>query len=164
MDRGRRKFASPRKKTAVSDHQISPSLILRPNDPFAPRAIVQATWGPVQRLGHPAGRVVDLGQHDLAGIVEARPDLHRPDALTVLERRLSLRPSAGYRSSQAAIFGSARARSSAASCVMRGSTGAGTNGVSMSRPSESYTGEVAACAEAPAAPSSESPSAAAATR
>ena len=47
MDRGRRKFASPRKKTAVSDHQISPLLILRPNDPFAPRAIVQATWGPV---------------------------------------------------------------------------------------------------------------------
>ncbi len=95
---------------------------LAPERPLGPARHRPGDLGPGPRLGHPAGRVVDLGQHDLAGILEVRPDLHRPDARLVLERRLVAEASAGYRSSQAAIFGSARARSSARSCVSRGST------------------------------------------
>ena len=60
------------------------SLIFRPNDPFVAAGHRPGDLGAGPGLGHAAGRVVDLGEHDLAGVLAV-------DQTLTVQTRLSRR-------------------------------------------------------------------------
>ena len=84
---GRRRSASPSRKTTQKPSQIGTLLIcLPPKAPSPPRAIFHATCGPVQASVTSPLLVVDAAGRDLAG--GAPPDADLPVAPLLVEGRV----------------------------------------------------------------------------
>ena len=92
-------------------------IVLPPNAPAPPRAIVQATCGPVHASLTAPVRVVDLAEHDLPGV--ARPRLHDPLVGRGAVLGVGRAGSAGSARASAATFGSRAGCRVACSSVSR---------------------------------------------